>query len=686
MLSVIIPTLKKSKPEIFWNLIKTLNSCSVVGEIIVLNNSNIGFDNDSFEKVTFYNTNTSVNKSWNIGVQKSKYEHVLLLNDDISVSNNVIIDTDILLKDETIGVVTAHTTPTIHESNEIYINTIQSFEFLNGWFIGIRKNEWVDIPEYIDTFFGDIFIHDQIINKKLDAVMIINNTITHDCSSTVNKIFTAEEKMNILIKEKKKYFNHMYGKIHDVFLYNGENDILNLRLLQLYDFVDYFHIVEFDTTFTGKEKKINSLLIQPKYKDKIKYHILHQSEIYDNPWDNEEYQRNQLKTTVSNCNDNDVIILSDVDEIPDVRTLNTKMYNSPYVCIQELRQYYLNWKSEQQWMGSVIALWKDVKNINFEEVRKKRATYNQLYSGWHTTYIGLQTKEDIKNKLSDISHQELNNDKSICNIINNKQQMKGIYGDSLSLSTPNFRFIDIVYDDFYKFIFKQNVHVVIPTMLQCDIEMFKNNIIKLLQCNIIKEICIIDNSNTTTFNEIITSINEQYDTNKIRIISNDNNIGVNPAWNEGMKYNNSEFYLLLNDDIDFDIQILYDSINIMNKHDKVDVVAIPEKNIITKSEDIQYNIYKPDEFTFTEKDGKSYKFTWGWFIFGRSYQWKDIPYDLIYFFGDNVIYDYIEKRHNFYAIIKNRFVNHQVSKTISTFNNKNELYDIDRKQYDKIII
>ena len=111
--------------------------------------------------------------------------------------------------------------------------------------------------------------------------------------------------------------------IYDCFQYYNEDHIVDLRLNILDKHVDYFVISESTKTHQGKSKKLNfDIKNFSKFKDKIKYlvadynqdvnfvnHIGGESPV-------EQHQRNYLLNGIAKAHDNDLIILSDSDEIP----------------------------------------------------------------------------------------------------------------------------------------------------------------------------------------------------------------------------------------------------------------------------------------------------------------------------------------------------------------------------------
>ena len=142
-------------------------------------------------------------------------------------------------------------------------------------------------------------------------------------------------------------------KIIDCFPFFQELDIVSLRLKLLEDYVDTFLISELDNTHSGNKKNYifkENIKSFDYYKNKIsiiegkvsdmKEEDLEKSENHGviselqndiefekkrkEIWSREIYQRNIIydKLITLNLNDEDIIILSDVDEIPDPKILN----------------------------------------------------------------------------------------------------------------------------------------------------------------------------------------------------------------------------------------------------------------------------------------------------------------------------------------------------------------------------
>ena len=154
--------------------------------------------------------------------------------------------------------------------------------------------------------------------------------------------------------------------IYDCFQYFNEDHIVDLRLNILDKHVDYFVISESTKTHQGKEKKLNFNIENfSKYKSKIKYIVADYKKKID--FDNhtggespvEKHQRNQLIEGIKDASQEDLIILSDSDEIPDLTKLKEINKNKKYVAFsQKMFMYKLNLQNlnESNWIGSKITL------------------------------------------------------------------------------------------------------------------------------------------------------------------------------------------------------------------------------------------------------------------------------------------------------------------------------------------
>ena len=117
--------------------------------------------------------------------------------------------------------------------------------------------------------------------------------------------------------------------IYDCFQYFNEENILDLRLNILAEEVDFFVIVESTTDHQGNAKKLNFDKSKfKKFEKKILYVVVEDTaDTIKKPHLGqnslvERHQRNSIVRGLKNCADNDLIIISDVDEIPNLSKLN----------------------------------------------------------------------------------------------------------------------------------------------------------------------------------------------------------------------------------------------------------------------------------------------------------------------------------------------------------------------------
>ena len=108
-------------------------------------------------------------------------------------------------------------------------------------------------------------------------------------------------------------------KIFDCFLYNGENLILDLRLNTLSKYIEKFIIIESRYDHQGNKKKLNFKFNKfKKFESKIIYLIIENFPEKLSNWERENFQRNYIVRGLTSANENDYVLVSDVDEIPNL--------------------------------------------------------------------------------------------------------------------------------------------------------------------------------------------------------------------------------------------------------------------------------------------------------------------------------------------------------------------------------
>ena len=219
----------------------------------------------------------------------------------------------------------------------------------------------------------------------------------------------------------------------DCFMYFDEDMILDIRLNILDKYVSNFIICEANFNHNGTNRKLKFDINKfSKFKEKIIYIPLEEqpknlreilnsdnqsiknSKILDNALLRENFQRNFLKNKIKNFHDDDLIIISDVDEIPNLENFTYKAKITFFE--QKMFYYKLNLLHKNfKWYGSKITKKKHLKSPQWLRNIKSRKypfwridilfsmkKYNNINfiknGGWHFTNIKLAEQIDYKMK------------------------------------------------------------------------------------------------------------------------------------------------------------------------------------------------------------------------------------------------------------------------------------------------
>ncbi len=213
--------------------------------------------------------------------------------------------------------------------------------------------------------------------------------------------------------------------IYDTFIFFNELDLLEIRLNMLDKHVDYFVLVEANETFQGASKPLYFASNKErfsKFLHKIIYVVVEDMPAGAEPFEREYFQRDCILRGLKNCLPEDLIILSDVDEIPDPEKIPVcVLSNSQYLFSQTLYYYKLNRKClELETLPcSVLSHYKNfgLPSILRKEIVGLHATMlaKQCVSdrfklidkgGWHFSYLG--SVETIVKKIEAFAHAEYN--------------------------------------------------------------------------------------------------------------------------------------------------------------------------------------------------------------------------------------------------------------------------------------
>lgn len=202
--------------------------------------------------------------------------------------------------------------------------------------------------------------------------------------------------------------------IYDCFIFFNELELLELRLETLKDIIDRFVIVESAMTHTCENKEY--YYDQDRFKDYPITYIQVPVLDSDHPMSNEATQRNHIIDGISSAGEDDYIMLSDVDEIPDPESIKRGLGLDKFKIRQKLFYYYVNCLQNQMWDGPVLM--KKRYFISGQNCRNDRNEDIPVFEGgWHYSFLG--GADAIKLKLNSFSEQDVNT----CDI-NNEENIR----------------------------------------------------------------------------------------------------------------------------------------------------------------------------------------------------------------------------------------------------------------------
>ena len=203
--------------------------------------------------------------------------------------------------------------------------------------------------------------------------------------------------------------------IYDCFSYWDEDLLLDLRLNIMNNYVDYFVIVEGDKTWQNNPKKLRFDINKfNKFKKKIIYVPVEDLPDGPDPYLRENFQRNCILRGLYKSQENDFIIISDLDEIPNPKEIQSFKSKMKYTVFKQKHFYYkFNLQSENHpfWYGSRICVKKYLRSPQWlRDLKfKKRAFWridkwrldNILEDGgWH--FCNLKTPKEILYKYQNL--------------------------------------------------------------------------------------------------------------------------------------------------------------------------------------------------------------------------------------------------------------------------------------------
>lgn len=247
--------------------------------------------------------------------------------------------------------------------------------------------------------------------------------------------------------------------IYDCFQFFNELDMLNIRLHVMDSVVDKFVISEATETFSGLKKPLyyeENKELFAKFADKI-IHVVVDDTPQGGTHERDTFQKNAVTRGLAGCTDEDIIIFSDLDEIPNPEKIRQILQNFRqdriYHFAQRLFYCYLNMEEvsgnllsyagefegveRKKWIGSKMCSYKLLREqglllgeLRFPE--RKEIGIRVEDGGWHFGYMGGHGEKDIKKRVQEkvvsAAHQEYNSRHILGQVTDQIKDGKDIFG------------------------------------------------------------------------------------------------------------------------------------------------------------------------------------------------------------------------------------------------------------------
>lgn len=209
--------------------------------------------------------------------------------------------------------------------------------------------------------------------------------------------------------------------VFDCVLYRDEIDALTIRLHELDRVVDVFVIVEANVTFSGQPRDIGFNPGDPRlapFADRIRHVIVADMPATRDPWQREAWQRNAVLRGVPDAGPDDLLILSDVDEIPRATVIEeivNDTENSAFGLELGFFYFFVNYRNtagpEAAITWTVVCRRDRLDDISANDLRyavRDRKVPARVVgnAGWHFSY--LMDEAGLRRKIASFSHQEFN--------------------------------------------------------------------------------------------------------------------------------------------------------------------------------------------------------------------------------------------------------------------------------------
>lgn len=196
--------------------------------------------------------------------------------------------------------------------------------------------------------------------------------------------------------------------IVDCTMFHWEFDLLEIRMRELWDVVDYFYVTESVCDHRGNDRELILSKNIDRFdwaKEKLVVITSDKPKNATTSWDYERYQRLKSVEACKNIiQDNDLILISDIDEIMNAESvLKADKIGGIFTMKMPMFYYYMNLYVED-WSYPKAITYKYLQNPNILRSRDPNRTAIIDNAGWHFSYLG--TPDQISYKIKTFAHDE----------------------------------------------------------------------------------------------------------------------------------------------------------------------------------------------------------------------------------------------------------------------------------------
>ncbi len=206
-------------------------------------------------------------------------------------------------------------------------------------------------------------------------------------------------------------------KTYDCFTFFNELDLLEIRLHELDQVVDYFVLVEGARTFQNNPKPFYFLENSQRF-EKFAHRIIRvevpESQYTTNAWANEDTSFQHILKGLTAAQPEDIVLLSALDEVPSKQAIRHIQQVRDFPCCVSMdffyfylnTKYWLNNPNDLSWPGTYATTFECLDKTRIGSFVQQRKNVTKVQGGWHFSFLG--DAESAWKKSNSYSHAENN--------------------------------------------------------------------------------------------------------------------------------------------------------------------------------------------------------------------------------------------------------------------------------------